>query len=96
MFPHDAIPPAAGPAQSVTQNVGAFLFGVVVGWITHRTLQHQRGAAISDIAAVVGTVGGGAVIAIFRTRYLFAYYSMGLAIGFFLYLIIVTTSGKLL
>ena len=70
-------------------NVGAVCFGVVVGWVTHRTLRRkQAGAAISDIAAVVGAVGGGAVLGIFKSGYSFGWYAIGLAGGFFLYFII--------
>jgi len=68
---------------------GAFWFGAVVGFITYRTLRHKSGSGISDIATVIGAVGGGAVLALFpadTTR--FDYYGVGLAVGFFLYLAI--------
>ena len=63
-------------------------FGVVIGWITYRTLMRkEEGAAISDIACVVGAVGGGAVTTVFGSGLLFAWYSIGLAGEFFGYLI---------
>lgn len=68
-------------------NVGAICFGLVIGWITYRTLRRSTGTAVSDIATVIGAVGGGAVTLLFDTKLLFAYYSIGLAAGFFLYLI---------
>ena len=44
-------------------------------------------AALSDISTVIGAVGGGAVVAVVGKE-LFAFYSIGLAIGFFLYFIV--------
>ena len=76
------------------ENVGAICFGVVIGWITYRTLRRSTGTAISDLAAVIGAVGGGAVTLLFDTKILFAYYSIGLAGGFFLYLIIAMLYDK--
>lgn len=68
---------------------GALLFGVVVGWITYRTLIRTTGGAqISDIATVIAAVGGGAVTGLFHDPRLFALYSIGLFAGFFLYLIL--------
>ncbi len=69
--------------------LGAFCFGLVIGWITYRTLRHQEGnPAISDIASVIAAVGGGAVAGLFREEVVFGLYAIGLAIGFFLYLIV--------
>lgn len=69
--------------------VGAVLFGLVIGWITYRTLVRREGAAaLSDIATVIGAVGGAAVLAIFDDDRLFGLYAIGLAIGFFAYLAI--------
>jgi hypothetical protein len=68
--------------------VGASCFGLVVGWITYRTLMRSRGgeARITDLAAVVGVIGGGAVTAVFQEPALFGAYAIGLAVGFFAYL----------
>jgi hypothetical protein len=71
--------------------VGAVCFGVVIGWMTYRTLRRKEGAAaLSDIATVIGAVGGGAVLALFPNdpTNLFAFYAAGLAGGFFAYLLI--------
>ncbi len=46
--------------------VGAFFFGLVIGWVTYRTLRHSRNSGVKDIAAVIGAVGGAGVTAIFR------------------------------
>ena len=66
---------------------GAFWFGIVIGFVTYRTLQHSANSGISDIAAVIGAVGGGAVLALFPVdSRRFDWYAIGLAIGFFFYL----------
>lgn len=73
--------------MSVVSDIGALLFGVVIGWITYRTLARKAGGAqISDIATVVAAVGGGAVTGLFGDRGLFGMYAIGLFIGFFAYL----------
>ena len=70
-------------------SVGAVAFGLVVGWVTYRTLRRKEGVSpLSDISSVVAAVGGGAVAALFKSSELFGFYSLGLAVGFFLYLII--------
>jgi hypothetical protein len=71
-----------------TFNVGAICFGVVIGWITYRTLRRSDTTSVSDLAGVVGAVGGAAVLAIFNRGDSFAWYAIGLAGGFFLYLIV--------
>lgn len=68
--------------------VGAFCFGVVIGWVTYRTLRRKgQTAAISDLAGVIGAIGGSAVTVIFGDKDIFGCYAIGLAAGFFLYLI---------
>lgn len=78
-----------------TQAVGAWCFGVVVGWVTYRTLRRSRQAvALSDIASVIGAVGGAAVTTLFDGARLFAWYSIGLFTGFFAYLALGVTVLK--
>jgi uncharacterized membrane protein YeaQ/YmgE (transglycosylase-associated protein family) len=68
--------------------IGALCFGVVIGWVTYRTLRRQgETVAISNIATVIGAVGGGAVTTRFTSE-TFSWYSIGLAGGFYLYLIL--------
>jgi uncharacterized membrane protein YeaQ/YmgE (transglycosylase-associated protein family) len=82
--------------------LGAICFGVVMGWITYRTLRRREGAAaLSDIATVIGAVGGAAVTALFETPDLFGGYCIGLFAGFFAYLVVAvnwvtdeTSAGK--
>jgi hypothetical protein len=75
---------------------GAICFGMVVGWICYRTLRRDTDAVkLSDLSTVVGVIGGGVVTALFKSTDLFAGYSIGLLIGFFLYLLIgFATEGK--
>jgi hypothetical protein len=72
---------------------GAVLFGVVVGWVTYRTLRREDKTAVSDISSVIGAVGGGAVTGLFEED-VFGWYSIGLFVGFFLYLILGHTVFK--
>jgi NhaP-type Na+/H+ or K+/H+ antiporter len=76
------------------QEVGAVCFGVVIGWIVYRTLRRTDKAAISDIATVIGAVGGAAVTGLFDAPRLFGFYAIGLACGFFAYLIVGVTVLK--
>jgi len=67
--------------------MGAFWFGVVVGFITYRTLRHATNVGLNDIAAVIAVIGGGAVLKLFPVGTAsFDEYAFGLAIGFFGYL----------
>jgi hypothetical protein len=69
--------------------IGALCFGLVVGWITYRTLRRATAqAAVSDIASVLGAVGGGLITGLFKNDVMFAWYCIGLAAGFFLYFFI--------
>lgn len=75
--------------------IGALCFGIVIGWVSYRTLRRQgETVAISNIATVIGAVGGGAVTALFKTPDLFGWYCIGLAGGFFGYLVLGNTVFK--
>lgn len=73
---------------------GSICFGIVIGWITYRTLRRKDGTGLSDIAGVIGAIGGAIILGIFKTQELFASYSVGLFIGFFAYLIVVRIIGE--
>jgi NhaP-type Na+/H+ or K+/H+ antiporter len=69
--------------------VGAFCFGIVVGWVTYRTLRRSPTTGLSDIATVIGAIGGATVAALFNQGTgAFGTYCIGLLIGFFGYLIV--------
>jgi len=75
--------------------VGAALFGVVTGWVTYRTLRRTKPNGLSDIATVLGAVGGATVTGLFpKESEAFGWYGIGLAVGFFLYLIIAAVAGR--
>jgi hypothetical protein len=75
------------PIIVVLTLVGAFCFGVVIGWVTYRTLRWSAHGGLSDIATVIGAVGGAAVTGLFPTESgAFGAYCIGLLIGFFGYL----------
>ncbi|HET8660190.1 MAG TPA: hypothetical protein VFM55_14470 [Micromonosporaceae bacterium] len=70
-------------------DIGAVCFGLVIGWVTYRTLRRREGAAaLSDIATVIAAVGGTAVVALFDDQHLFGWYAVGLAVGFFAYFVV--------
>jgi uncharacterized membrane protein YeaQ/YmgE (transglycosylase-associated protein family) len=74
---------------------GAVCFGLVVGFVTYRTLRRQgETVSLSNLAAVIGAIGGGIVTGLFDDKTLFGYYSMGLAGGFFGYLLLAVTVLK--
>jgi hypothetical protein len=76
---------------------GPFWFGLVVGFITYRTLKHRSRSGISDIAAVIGALGGGATTRLFPNGSVsFENYCAGLAVGFFGYLAISLVLAALL
>lgn len=68
-------------------NIGSVCFGLLVGYITYRTLARTADkTSISDLAAVIGAVGGGAVTTIVRPQTEdFGWYSIGLLAGFIAY-----------
>jgi hypothetical protein len=77
--------------------IGAVCFGTVVGWVTSRTLRRSTPGGLSDIATVIGAVGGATVTGIYKPASnadAFGYYSIGLAGGFFLYLVLAIIIAK--
>ena len=71
------------------EGIGAACFGLVIGWLTYRTLRRKEGASVlADISTVIGTVGGAAITTLFKSGETFGMYCIGLAVGFFLYFII--------
>ena len=82
---------AAADSSSLVISFGAVCFGIVVGYITYRTLVRKSDAAISDLAAVIAAVGGGVVAERFdssRGSDTFGWYSMGLLAGMAIFLVL--------
>jgi NhaP-type Na+/H+ and K+/H+ antiporter len=77
------------PTDSTLNFWGALCFGIVIGWICYRTLRRNQAASgLSDIATVIGAVGGAAITGIWTPGTgAFGGYCIGLLAGFFLYLI---------
>jgi hypothetical protein len=68
--------------------LGVFAFGVVLGWFVYYTNRYRKGEVqFSDLTALLGAIGGGAVTALFgeAKTALFGAYGLGLAAGFFAY-----------
>lgn len=67
-------------------DLGAFAFGLVIGWFTYFVNRYRKDVALGDVATIIGALGGGAVLALFPAQTnLFTSYGMGLAVGFFAY-----------
>ena len=78
-------------------SIGSICFGIVIGYVTYRTLVRKGPAVITDIAGVIAAVGGGVVTVWFDKDEgdSFAYYSMGLLAGMVLYYVqFLATNGR--
>jgi hypothetical protein len=63
--------------------LGAVFFGLVIGWISYRTLRLTAGTnLLSAIAIIIATVGGAAVVTLLKDEVMFGWYAIGLVIGF--------------
>ena len=69
--------------------VGAFAFGLIIGWYVYYVNRYRKGdVQFSDITTLIGVIGGGAVLSLFNTPDLFGWYGLGLAVGFFGYFLV--------
>jgi hypothetical protein len=76
------------------QTTGVFCFGLLVGFITYRTLIRATTTAVSDLAAVIAAVGGGAVSAIAKPGTdMFGWYAIALLAGFIIYGVLFTITN---
>lgn len=76
--------------------VGPLSFGLVVGWITYRTLRRSPKTGISDLASVIAAVGGAGVTALIgKDQNAFNVYCVGLGFGFFGYAFIAARNPNL-
>jgi hypothetical protein len=71
---------------------GAFAFGTIIGWYVYFVNRYRAGeVTLGDITTVIGTIGGGAVLALFeKSSELFGAYGVGLASGFFGYFFVLS------
>jgi hypothetical protein len=72
------------------QMLGAGGFGALVGWYIYYLVRHRTdNVTISDLATIVGVIGGGAVLTLFPAKTdLFGAYGVGLFVGFFGYFLL--------
>ncbi len=75
-------------SASMFQRLGAGGFGFLIGWNLYFVNRYRSGpVTLGDLAALIGTLGGTAVLALFPARTdLFGAYGIGLFAGFFGYL----------
>jgi hypothetical protein len=78
---------AANCPATTVQLWGAAFFGALIGWYVYFLNRYRTGdVQISDIATLLGVVGGGAILTLFPAKSdLFGAYGIGLFGGFFLY-----------
>ena len=71
------------------QIVGATCFGILIGWYIYFINRYRKAdVQLSDLATIVGVIGGGTILALFpASSDLFGAYGIGLVIGFFGYLL---------
>jgi hypothetical protein len=80
-----------GSLTAVLGLVGALCFGLVMGWVTSSCLRRAARNVLTDITTVFGAVGGAAATKLFPLESGgFGAYCIGLAVGFFVYLITAT------
>ena len=69
---------------------GAFGFGLLIGWYVYYINRYRTGEVqFSDLVTVIGVIGGAGILALFKPESdLFGAYGIGLAVGFFLYFLV--------
>lgn len=79
-------PELTEPASQL-QIFGAIGFGTIIGWLVYYINRYRKSdVQFSDLATVIGILGGGAILALFPAGTdLFGGYGIGLFIGFFSY-----------
>lgn len=84
---------SAARAAAQTSDIqlwGAFGFGLLIGWYVYYINRYRTGEVqFSDLVTVIGVIGGAAILALFKPESdLFGAYGVGLAVGFFLYFLV--------
>ena len=71
------------------QASGSLCFGLVVGWVLRLVLFHAKEITVGSLGTIISAVGGAAVTRLFdETGFLFSWYSIGLAVGFFVHVVL--------
>src|SRR4051812_45050439 len=75
---------------STIQLLGAGGFGLLLGWYVYMINRYRKtDVQLSDLVTLVGVIGGSAILGLFKAGTdLFGAYGIGLAIGFFLYFMV--------
>ena len=70
--------------------IGAVCFGVVVGYLTYRTLVRSgTTTSLDDLPAVLAVIGGGVITGLFPAdSQLFGWYAIGLLAGMALFFLV--------
>lgn len=81
---------AAETSATLLQMLGAGGFGAIIGWYIYYINRYRKeDVQFSDLASVIGIIGGGAILTLFPAQTdLFGAYGIGLFTGFFSYLIV--------
>jgi hypothetical protein len=76
--------------QTMLQLWGAGCFGALMGWYVYYINRYRKGdVQLSDLVTLVGVLGGAGVLKLFPEQTaLFGAYGIGLAVGFFGYLLV--------
>lgn len=78
-----------------TQIIGSVCFGMVIGWVLRFVLAFAKEITVGSLATIVSAIGGAAVTALFDSKGgMFAYYSVGLFVGFFVHVLLVDIDPK--
>lgn len=80
---------------TIMQIIGALCFGGVIGWVLRLVLAFAKEIAVKSLSSIISAIAGGASMALFNPKEdMFACYSMGLAAGFFLHVLLLDISPK--
>jgi hypothetical protein len=83
--------------KTILPLIGAGAFGVLVGWFVYYINRYRKGdVQFSDLTTLIGIIGGGSVMAIFKggdvnEQEMFGAYGIGLFLGFFGYFVLLLT-----
>ncbi len=81
--------------MTILKIIGAGCFGFVIGWVLRFILAFAKEISVGSLSTVISAVGGGAVTALFdRDGVMFSCYSIGLAVGFLLHVLLLDVDDK--